>query len=116
MEKKACKKCGKELPEDRDDKLCEECREKRNGPIRKILIDAGTVGVAAAAVLVSTAGKSKKDDNDIDDDYDEPTENDEMAFDKMDCDDFYHGYIPVGCRACGGPYPHCKDSCPLYDD
>lgn len=24
--------------------------------------------------------------------------------------------IPSGCRACGGPWPNCKDSCPLYDD
>lgn len=24
--------------------------------------------------------------------------------------------IPAGCRACGGPYPNCKDSCPLFDD
>ena len=25
-------------------------------------------------------------------------------------------YIPSGCKACGGPYPHCKTSCPLFDD
>lgn len=24
--------------------------------------------------------------------------------------------IPFGCRACGGDYPNCRDSCPLYDD
>lgn len=23
--------------------------------------------------------------------------------------------MPEGCRACGGDYPNCKDSCPLYD-
>lgn len=23
---------------------------------------------------------------------------------------------PAGCRACGGPYPHCKTSCKLFDD
>lgn len=23
---------------------------------------------------------------------------------------------PAGCRACGGPYPHCKASCKMYDD
>lgn len=23
---------------------------------------------------------------------------------------------PTGCRACGGPYPHCKTSCKLFDD
>ena len=24
--------------------------------------------------------------------------------------------IPEGCRACGGPYPDCSDSCPIYGD
>ena len=24
--------------------------------------------------------------------------------------------IPEGCVACGGPYPSCKTSCPLFDD
>lgn len=23
--------------------------------------------------------------------------------------------IPEGCAACGGDYPNCKDSCPLFD-
>ena len=23
---------------------------------------------------------------------------------------------PTGCIACGGDYPLCKDSCPLFDD
>ena len=23
--------------------------------------------------------------------------------------------VPVGCEACGGPYPLCKDSCNLFD-
>lgn len=23
---------------------------------------------------------------------------------------------PVGCMACGGPYPHCRLSCNLFDD
>ena len=26
------------------------------------------------------------------------------------------GSIPPGCRACGGPYPNCCDSCPMFDD
>ena len=25
-------------------------------------------------------------------------------------------YVPVGCTACGGPYPMCKESCPMFDD
>ena len=28
----------------------------------------------------------------------------------------YAGSIPPGCRACGGPYPNCCDSCPMFDD
>lgn len=24
--------------------------------------------------------------------------------------------VPEGCRACGGPYPDCTTSCPLFDD
>ena len=24
--------------------------------------------------------------------------------------------IPEGCAACGGPYPRCCASCPLFDD
>lgn len=24
--------------------------------------------------------------------------------------------IPEGCSACGGPYPDCKYSCPLFDE
>ncbi|WP_303330914.1 hypothetical protein [Bacteroides acidifaciens] len=29
----------------------------------------------------------------------------------------YKGNVPpVGCRACGGPYPHCKTSCKLFDN
>lgn len=24
--------------------------------------------------------------------------------------------IPSGCEACGGPYPHCKTSCKIFDD
>lgn len=28
----------------------------------------------------------------------------------------YDGEIPVGCRACGGDFPNCKTSCPIFDD
>lgn len=24
--------------------------------------------------------------------------------------------IPEGCAACGGDYPNCADSCPIFDD
>ena len=28
----------------------------------------------------------------------------------------YEDDVPVGCRACGGPYPYCKSSCNIFDD
>lgn len=28
----------------------------------------------------------------------------------------YKGHIPSGCAACGGPYPSCMSSCPMFDD
>lgn len=28
----------------------------------------------------------------------------------------YSGYVPVGCRECGGPYPLCRDGCDAFDD
>lgn len=28
----------------------------------------------------------------------------------------YHGYVPKGCEACGGPYPLCRDGCSAFDD
>ena len=28
----------------------------------------------------------------------------------------YRGYVPVGCRGCGGPYPLCRDGCDAFDD
>lgn len=43
----------------------------------------------------------------------------EIIFD-TDTDSFYstdnNVDIPAGCSACGGPYPNCKSSCPLFDD
>ena len=73
MEEKLCKKCGKELPEDWNGKLCEECREKRKGFIKKVLFGIGAVsvlGVAVAAVLASSSSTScADDDNDFDNYY-----------------------------------------------
>lgn len=51
MEKKYCKKCGSKLPENRNDKLCEECRKKRQGLVKKILVGIGTAGIAVATIL-----------------------------------------------------------------
>lgn len=39
-------------------------------------------------------------------------ENDEDYVDESEHDD---DYIPPGCRACGGNYPKCTTSCPLFD-
>lgn len=36
-------------------------------------------------------------------------------FDDED-DEIYCDEIPVGCAACGGDYPNCKTSCPMFDD
>lgn len=45
-----------------------------------------------------------------DSDEDEPEWTSEML-------KIYKGDVPPsGCRACGGPYPHCKTSCRLFDD
>ena len=30
--------------------------------------------------------------------------------------DYYDDDIPEGCAACGGDYPNCTTSCPLFDD
>ena len=42
----------------------------------------------------------------------------EIIFD--DDDDFTYedvaDEVPVGCSACGGDYPNCTTSCPLFDD
>ena len=34
----------------------------------------------------------------------------------LEDDDVFESDIPEGCRACGGDYPHCVDSCPMFDD
>ena len=39
-----------------------------------------------------------------------------MFIDIWDGDNEDDDYIPEGCRASGGDYPNCKDSCPMFDD
>ena len=34
----------------------------------------------------------------------------------MDDLEYDEDYIPPGCRACGGNYPNCTSSCPLFDE
>ena len=41
-----------------------------------------------------------------------------LCFDAVyfDDDDENIDGIPVGCVACGGNYPNCTTSCPMFDD
>lgn len=47
MEKKVCQKCSNELPDDYTEKLCEECKVKRDNLVKKVVIG----GVATAAII-----------------------------------------------------------------
>jgi hypothetical protein len=31
-------------------------------------------------------------------------------------EEYDDGYIPEGCRACGGDYPRCRQGCALFDE
>lgn len=46
--------------------------------------------------------------------WDDDPEDEMYAYDPDN--DYDPDYIPPGCRACGGPYPNCKASCPLFDE
>lgn len=35
--------------------------------------------------------------------------------DEMPDEEYDDDNPPFGCAACGGPWPHCKDSCNLFD-
>lgn len=45
-------------------------------------------------------------------------ENGTLCFDAkyFDDDDVDADGIPIGCSACGGPYPFCTTSCPMFED
>lgn len=51
--------------------LCEDCREKRKGFIKKVLIGIGAVGVfgAAVAAVLASPTSSNNDDYYFDNDY-----------------------------------------------
>lgn len=53
---KYCKKCGKEIPQNSKKNLCENCKNKTNGVIRKIgervLALVVLVGFNALAVII----------------------------------------------------------------
>ncbi len=52
---------------------------------------------------------SKKKNDQVEDIelYDEEDEED---------DEYDWNGVPVGCSACGGDYPNCTTSCPMFDD
>ncbi len=70
----------------------------------------GAVAVALASITSNEDGDT--DENEYSDDIDDSDSNDFSVGKKKE----YKGYIPVGCSACGGPYPDCMSSCPIYDD
>ncbi len=70
MEKKLCKKCGNELPEDCNHKLCEVCRKKRNSLIKKgVLVAGAVVGTVAVVAALASSKSSDNDVYDFDNDY-----------------------------------------------
>ena len=56
---KYCKECGKEIPQNNTADSCENCQNKMNGKIRRILTGAlGVVGaVVSVGLLVITKGR-----------------------------------------------------------
>lgn len=66
-----------------------------------------TIGTVVAALAVASSTEEPND-----------TETDEIPDEatKMPPKKSYQGYVPSGCRACGGPYPLCRDGCPAFDD
>lgn len=41
---------------------------------------------------------------------------DKLSPEELELFEMMEEKIPEGCRACGGDYPNCKDSCKLFDD
>jgi len=93
-------------------------KEKKKLPLAlKIAAGAG-VAVGAAALFAVRAFTSPSGAESVSDESDTEITDDE-------CEDYpdyirrkkeYTGYVPVGCSACGGPYPQCKMGCPVFDD
>ena len=54
-----------------------------------------------------------------DEEYEESEATYDPYYDDMSEQEWYDKHplaMPDGCRACGGAYPMCKSSCPLFDD
>lgn len=87
--------------------------------IAKTAIGVGTILIGAIA-LFSRSNSSEqeielddseleKEPNDIEEDYEQLNH---FESEKKE----YRGYVPICCRACGGPYPLCRIGCPVFDD
>lgn len=64
--------------------------------------------LAEALELIKLVGEMDEEDDFDDEESEYETEKDEG---------FYHyRRKPAGCRACGGDYPNCTSSCPMFDD
>jgi Zn finger protein HypA/HybF involved in hydrogenase expression len=55
MEKKICKKCSSELPEDQKGARCEECKAERMRGIKKIGLAVGAAFFMAGVIFFSHA-------------------------------------------------------------
>ena len=54
-----CEKCGKQLPEDYEEKICEHCRSTKIQKAKKVMGTVVTTGlvIVATGVRVATKGK-----------------------------------------------------------
>ena len=73
--------------------------------VLKVISSVGCIAITAFSVMSFLKQNDEVDDAD-NDGYDniKPPKRD------------YRGYVPVGCSACGGPSPMCRDACPAFDD
>lgn len=81
MEKKICKKCGGELPEDHKGARCDECKAKRMRRIRKIGLAVGAVPFMAGAIF--SVVRTESDEDDDDDENDELSRSDSSRAEEM---------------------------------
>ncbi|MDE6019787.1 MAG: hypothetical protein K2H01_02140 [Ruminococcus sp.] len=87
--------------------------------VAKTAIGVGTILLSAIA-LFSRLNTSEHEREFIDPEQErEPNEpeedNEQLSYSKPEKRE-YKGYVPIGCSACGGPYPMCRDGCPIFDD
>lgn len=68
----------------------------------------GIGGVIASAICLLHNLKAQENKEEVEDEYD-------LIYSSTKPKE-YRGYVPSGCRACGGPYPMCRDGCNMFDD